>query len=112
MVNASPMGMAAHPGSPVPDELLQARPLGRRHRLPAPRDHAPGTPRASAGCTVLDGAGMAVHQAADAFELITGRVADRSSMLRDFDQLVAAEATATTSYSTDPARDTSGERNR
>ena len=29
------------------------------------------------GCPVLNGAGMAVHQAADAFELITGRPADR-----------------------------------
>ena len=48
----------------------------------------------AAGCTVLSGAGMAVHQAADAFELITGRVADRAAMLRDFDELVAAEAAA------------------
>ena len=47
-----------------------------------------------AGCTVLNGAGMAVHQAADAFELITGRPADRTAMTRDFDDLVAAEATA------------------
>ena len=48
----------------------------------------------AAGCTVLSGAGMAVHQAADAFELITGRVADRAAMLRDFDELVAAESAA------------------
>ena len=34
---------------------------------------------------------MAVHQAADAFELITGRPADRAAMLRDFDELVATE---------------------
>ncbi len=43
---------------------------------------------------MLNGAGMAVHQAADAFELITGRPADRMAMTRDFDDLVAAEATA------------------
>ena len=43
------------------------------------------------GCTVLSGAGMAVHQAADAFELITGRPADRDAMIRDFDGMVAAE---------------------
>ena len=41
---------------------------------------------------------MAVHQAADAFELITGLPADRAAMLRDFDELVAAEA-ATGSHS-------------
>ena len=56
---------------------------------------------------MLSGAGMAVHQAADAFELITGLPADRAAMLRDFDELVAAEAAAT-----GPARDTTGERNR
>ena len=44
---------------------------------------------------MLSGAGMAVHQAADAFELITGRPADRGAMFRDFDELVAAEASTT-----------------
>ena len=34
---------------------------------------------------------MTVHQAADAFELITGRPADRDAMVLDFDDLVAAE---------------------
>jgi shikimate dehydrogenase len=112
LVNASPMGMAAHPGSPVPEELLRPdlwvadivyRPLATELL-----DNA-----RAAGCTVLSGAGMAVHQAADAFELITGRAADRASMLRDFDELVAAEATtASTPSSTDPARGTTGERNR
>ena len=73
---------------------------------------ARSTPRCStaarrAGCTVLSGAGMAVHQAADAFELITGLPADRAAMLRDFDELVAVEAAAR-----EPARDTTGERNR
>ena len=59
------------------------RPL--RHR---PADRAPGAPAADR----LSGAGMAVHQAADAFELITGRPADRAAMFRDFDELVAAES--------------------
>lgn len=103
LVNASPMGMAAHPGSPVPADLLRPglwvadivyRPLDTE-LLGLARD---------AGCTVLNGAGMAVHQAADAFELITGRAADRAAMLRDFDELVAAE--------TSTSRDTTGERNR
>ena len=68
----------------------------------------------AAGCTVLSGAGMAVHQAADAFELITGRVADRASMLRDFDELVAAESRRPrpTPNTNDPTRSTTGERNR
>jgi len=103
LVNASPMGMAAHPGSPVPDEVLRPslwvadivyRPL-----------HTPLLDAAAAaGCTVLTGAGMAVHQAADAFELITGRPADRAAMLRDFDELVATE--------TSRSRTTTEKRNR
>ncbi len=91
LVNASPIGMAAHPGSPVagraaaPDLWVADivyRPL--RHRAAA-RRAAPPAARS------LSGAGMAVHQAADAFELITGRPADREAMFRDFDELVAAE---------------------
>lgn len=103
MVNASPMGMAAHPGLPVPELLLRPdlwvadivyRPLDTALLLAARR----------AGCTVLSGAGMAVHQAADAFELITGRSADRKAMLRDFDELASVEAAPPRS------RDTTGER--
>jgi shikimate dehydrogenase len=91
LVNATPVGMAAHPGVPVPVELLHPglwvadivyRPL-HTDLLRAATDR---------GCRTLTGAGMAVHQAADAFELITGRPADRAAMFRDFDQLVAAEA--------------------
>lgn len=94
LVNATPVGMAAHPGSPVPVDLLRPglwvadivyRPL-HTELLRAAGDR---------GCRTLSGAGMAVHQAADAFELITGRTADRAAMFRDFDQLVAAEAQQT-----------------
>lgn len=94
LVNATPVGMAAHPGSPVPPDLLRTglwvadivyRPLTTEllHEAQA------------RGCTVLSGAGMAVHQAADAFELITGRTADRDAMIRDFDGMVAAELAET-----------------
>jgi len=104
VVNATPIGMAAHPGSPIPVELLHRglwvadivyRPLSTT-LLGLARD---------VGCTVLSGAGMAVHQAADAFELITGSPADRTAMLSDFDELVAAEDEM------DPTQDTTGERN-
>nr|MCW2728344.1 shikimate dehydrogenase [Aeromicrobium sp.] len=91
LVNATPVGMAAHPGTPLPVDLLRAdlwvadivyRPLLTEFLRAADER----------GCRTLTGAGMAVHQAADAFELITGRVADRAAMFRDFDELVAAEA--------------------
>jgi shikimate dehydrogenase len=90
LVNATPIGMAAHPGTPVPPDLLRAdlwvadivyRPLTTDMLRVAQ----------ARGCRVLSGAGMAVHQAADAFELITGRPADREAMIRDFDAMVAAE---------------------
>ena len=94
LVNASPMGMAAHPGSPVPAELLRGD-LWLADIVYRPLETALLGAAREAGCSVLTGAGMAVHQAADAFELITGRSADRGAMLRDFDELVAAEAEAT-----------------
>ena len=90
LVNATPVGMAAHPGIPLVPELLRAhlwvvdivyRPL-ETDLLRAAR---------AIGCRTLSGAGMAVHQAADAFELIAGRPADREAMVLDFDALVAAE---------------------
>jgi len=108
LVNATPIGMAAHPGSPVPAELLRAD-LWLADIVYRPLDTELLVAAREIGCTVLSGAGMAVHQAADAFELITGRSADRGAMLRDFDELVAAEA-ATDSSPHQPARDTPGER--
>jgi shikimate dehydrogenase len=109
LVNASPMGMASHPGSPVPDDLLRPD-LWLADIVYRPIDTPLLTAAREAGCTVLNGAGMAVHQAADAFELITGRVADRTAMTRDFDDLVAAEATSGPS-AMDPPRDNTEERN-
>ncbi|WP_182525637.1 shikimate dehydrogenase [Nocardioides dongkuii] len=90
LVNATPIGMAAHPGTPVPTELLRPglwvadivyRPLHTPLLLAA----------AERGCRTLTGAGMAVHQAADAFELITGLPADRAAMFGDLEELVGAE---------------------
>lgn len=90
LVNATPIGMAGHPGTPCPPGLLHERlwvadivyrPL-RTAFLEAARDR---------GCRVMSGAGMAVHQAADTFELVTGLPADRPAMFRDFDDLVAPE---------------------
>jgi len=103
LVNASPMGMAAHPGSPVPQELLRPG-LWLADIVYRPLETALLADARAVGCTVLSGAGMAVHQAADAFELITDREPDRAAMLRDFDELVAAE--------TSLSRDTTEERNR
>ncbi|PKH38411.1 shikimate dehydrogenase [Nocardioides alpinus] len=103
LVNASPMGMAAHPGPPVRATLLRPG-LWVADIVYRPLDTALLSAARHLGCTVLSGAGMAVHQAADAFELITGLSADRRAMLHDFDDLAAAETSAETTQP--PARDT------
>ena len=83
IVNATPMGMAASPRPPLDTSRLQPRhwladivyfPL-ETELLRAAR---------ARGCRTLDGSGMAVYQAAAAFEIFTGRSADRQRMLRSF----------------------------
>jgi shikimate dehydrogenase len=83
VVNATPMGMAAHPGAPIDTSKLSSRqwvadivyfPL-ETELLRAAR---------ARGCATLDGSRMAVYQAAAAFEIFTGRKADRARMLKSF----------------------------
>lgn len=83
VVNSTPIGMAEHPGTPVPVDLLTAEkwvadivyfPL-ETELLRAAR---------ALGCAVLDGGGMAVYQAAGAFEIFTGRAADAERMRQRF----------------------------
>lgn len=99
LVHATPTGMAQHPGTPIPTELLRPdlwvadivyRPL--RTDLVAAA-HA-------CGCRVLDGGPMAVFQAADAFELFTGVRPDTDRMLRHFETLVDPPAATS-----EPCRD-------
>ncbi|CAM5389624.1 shikimate dehydrogenase [Streptomyces fumanus] len=89
VVHATPTGMAAHPGLPFPAGLLRPglwvaevvyRPL-RTELVRAAR---------AAGCAVLDGGGMAVFQAADAFRLFTGREPGTARMLADLPALAGA----------------------
>ncbi|GAA3987201.1 shikimate dehydrogenase [Streptomyces plumbiresistens] len=89
LVHATPTGMAAHPGLPFPAALLHPglwvaevvyRPL---------ETELLGTARAL-GCATLDGGGMAVFQAADAFRLFTGREPDSARMLADIAELAGA----------------------
>jgi len=88
LVHCTPTGMKEHPGIPVPAQLLRPdlwvadivyRPLDTE-LLRAARD---------AGCQTLDGGRMAVHQAVDAFRLITGQNPDPDRMIRHFHDLVA-----------------------
>jgi shikimate dehydrogenase len=106
VVNATPVGMADHPGTPL--DVATLRPgLWVADIVYRPLDTDLLLAAGERGCRVLNGAGMAVHQAADAFELFTGRAADRAAMRRDFDELVAAERRDQLS----PTQGTTGERN-
>ncbi|MFC8201563.1 shikimate dehydrogenase [Streptomyces sp. NPDC060006] len=95
LLHATPTGMAAHPGLPVPAELLHPR-LWVADVVYRPLETALLRTARERGCTVLDGLGMLVFQAADAFRLFTGREPDSARMLADADELAhAAEAETT-----------------
>ncbi|MGO2860714.1 MAG: shikimate dehydrogenase [Brevibacterium sp.] len=83
VVNATPMGMKAFPGTPFDTGLLSARqwvadvvyfPLETQLLAEAKR----------IGCRTLDGSGMAVNQAIDAFEHFSGCSADPERMRETF----------------------------
>ncbi|GAB3932064.1 hypothetical protein GCM10027614_00540 [Micromonospora vulcania] len=86
LAHATPTGMEGHPGYRCRRRCC-ARPVGGRRGVPTAGD-ATGDRRAGSGCRVLDGGGMAVFQAAYAFELFTGVAPDTGRMLRHFDALV------------------------
>ncbi|HEY6868626.1 MAG TPA: shikimate dehydrogenase, partial [Novosphingobium sp.] len=75
VVNATPMGMAAHPSPPLDTDLLEPR-----HWVADivyfPLETELLRDARARGCRVLDGSGMAVAQAAGAFEIFTGHKAD------------------------------------
>ncbi|GAA1804368.1 shikimate dehydrogenase [Planosporangium flavigriseum] len=92
LVHATPTGMAAHPGLPVPVELLRPE-LWVADVVYRPLNTQLVTTARARGCSVLDGGGMAVFQAVDAFRLFTGVEPDAGRMLRHFATLVADVAT-------------------
>lgn len=89
VVNATPIGMVGHPGTP-----FDASALTPRHWVAdvvyRPLETQLVKAALAAGCRVLDGGWMAVAQAADSFELFTGRRADRARMRAHFLELAAA----------------------
>ncbi|MGI8305912.1 shikimate dehydrogenase [Saccharopolyspora hattusasensis] len=91
VVNASPVGMVGHPGTP-----LDVDALAPRHWVAdviyRPLETQLVKAARAVGCAVLDGGWMAAAQAADSFELFTGHVADRARMRADFLRLTAVQA--------------------
>jgi shikimate dehydrogenase len=87
LVHATPTGMAAHPGLPVPAAVLRP-PLWVADVVYRPLETELVRTARAAGCRVLDGGGMAVFQAVDAFRLFTDVEPDAERMLRHFATLV------------------------
>lgn len=88
VINATPIGMTGHPGTPIDPAWLESRqwvaeivyfPLETQW-LRAARER---------GCRNLDGGGMAVWQAVGAFELFTGRAPDAQRMEQHFRSIVS-----------------------
>ncbi|WP_434098758.1 shikimate dehydrogenase [Streptomyces mirabilis] len=86
VVHATPTGMAAHPGLPFPAELLHPG-LWVAEVVYRPLETELLRTARAVGCATMDGGGMAVFQAADAFRLFTGREPDAVRMLADIAEL-------------------------
>jgi shikimate dehydrogenase len=86
LINATPTGMATHPGVPVPLELLHDR-LWVADVVYRPLETELLRHARQLGCRTLDGGGMAVFQAALSFALFTGHQPDQERMLRHFARL-------------------------
>ncbi|GLY43098.1 hypothetical protein Amsp01_091210 [Amycolatopsis sp. NBRC 101858] len=97
LVHATPTGMAAHPGLPVPAGLLRPD-LWVAEVVYRPLETDLVRAARAVGARVLDGGRMAVFQAAEAFRLFTGSEPDAARMLRHF-----AVLTGTASLERQPA---------
>ncbi|KUM70197.1 shikimate dehydrogenase [Streptomyces griseorubiginosus] len=91
VVHATPTGMAAHPGLPFPAGLLRPE-LWVAEVVYRPLETELLRTARALGCATLDGGGMAVFQAADAFRLFTGREPDSARMLADIAELAGGVA--------------------
>jgi shikimate dehydrogenase len=83
LVNATPMGMAKHPGTPVAPGLLRPS-MWIAEVVYVPLETALLKAARALGCRTLDGGGMAVFQAAEAFRLFTGVEPDADRMRARF----------------------------
>jgi shikimate dehydrogenase len=83
MINTTPIGMVNYPGLPVPQELLRPE-LWVAEIVYFPLETELLRVARARGCRTLDGGGMAVLQAVEAFRLFTGITPDAARMLRHF----------------------------
>ena len=83
--------MQGHPGLPVPAELVRPD-LWVADVVYFPLDTELVRLAAAHGCRVVPGGGMAVYQAASAFELFTGSAPSTDRMLAHFSEITAPQA--------------------
>ncbi|MEZ5931224.1 MAG: shikimate dehydrogenase [Alphaproteobacteria bacterium] len=86
IVNATPVGMASLPGTAIDIGLVRPD-MWVADIVYFPLETELLRLARAKGCRVMNGRGMAVHQAALAFDYFTGLSADVSAMGRDFDAL-------------------------
>jgi len=89
LINTTPVGMAKYPGLPLPAELLRPE-LWVAEIVYFPLETELLRRARTLGCRRLDGGGMAVFQAVEAFRLITGITPDADRMLRHFASIGAS----------------------
>jgi len=87
IVNATPIGMLGYPGMAINETLIAPNHWVVDIVYTPLVTELIRTARAK-GCATVTGAGMCVHQAAEAFRLFTGIVPDAARMTRLFNDLV------------------------
>jgi shikimate dehydrogenase len=83
IINASPIGMEGHPGMPIDGALLRPD-MWVADVVYFPLETALLRAARALGCRTAHGGDMAIFQAARAFDLFTGRTADRERMVANF----------------------------
>ena len=93
LVNCTPIGMAGHPGLPLPQAMLHPT-LWVADIVYFPLETEILRVARGLGCRTLNGGAMAVFQAVEAFRLFTGVTPDPERMLRHFASMVGGTAAA------------------
>lgn len=93
LVHATPTGMEKLPGLPLPAQLLRPA-MWVSEVVYFPIETALLAQARAIGCPTVDGGGMAVGQAVDAFRLFTGRQPDAERMRQCFVRLLAERESA------------------
>jgi shikimate dehydrogenase len=102
LINATPVGMADYPGLPLPAELLHPG-LWVADIVYFPMQTALLERARALGCRTLDGGGMAVFQAVEAFRLFTSIAPDAVRMLSHFAAIGASSCPRPPASTTGPA---------